>query len=50
LQNRFDPDDSSPLGLSKVTNRAVATSKKKKTAKLEEQEQGAVEQTSPSEG
>ena len=42
LQNRFDPDESSPLGLCKVANRAAA--KKKKTAKQEEQEQGQEQQ------
>ncbi|MHC4774863.1 MAG: small basic protein [Planctomycetota bacterium] len=36
-QNRFDPDESSPLGLCKVASRAAA--KKKKAAKQEEQEQ-----------
>jgi small basic protein (TIGR04137 family) len=36
LQNRFDPGESCPLGLAKVTSRAAA--KKKKAAK-EEQEQ-----------
>ena len=36
-QNRFDPQESSPLGLGKVTNRAAA--KKKKAAKQEEAEQ-----------
>jgi small basic protein (TIGR04137 family) len=35
-QNRFDPQESSPLGLGKVTNRAAA--KKKKAAKQEEAE------------
>ena len=43
-QNRFDPQESSPLGLGKVTNRAAA--KKKKAAKQEEAEleQEATEQ------
>ena len=36
-QNRFDPEQSSPLGLGKVTNRAAA--KKKKAEKQEEAEQ-----------
>jgi len=36
-QNRFDPDESSPLGLGKVANRAAA--KKKKAVKQEEQEE-----------
>ena len=51
-QNRFDPEESSPLGLGKVTNRVTASAKKKKAAKQEEQEpgteqeQGAAEQTS----
>ncbi|MHC4789567.1 MAG: small basic protein [Planctomycetota bacterium] len=47
-QNRFDPDETSPLGVAKVINRAVATGKKKKAAKEQEeqgQEQGAAEQT-----
>jgi small basic protein (TIGR04137 family) len=38
-RNRFDPEESSPLGLAKVTNRSVATGKKKKAVKQEEQEQ-----------
>jgi small basic protein (TIGR04137 family) len=38
-QNRFDPDESSPLGLGKVTNRAAA--KKKKAVKQEDQEEKA---------
>ena len=43
-QNRFDPEQDSPLGLVKVINRAVATGKKKKAAKQEgEQEQEAAE-------
>ncbi len=41
-QNRFDPDEASPLGLGKVTNRAAA--KKTKAAKQEELEQGQEQQ------
>ncbi len=41
-QSRFDLDATSPLGLCKVTNRAVA--KKKKAAKQEELEQGQEQQ------
>ncbi len=50
-QNRFDPDEASPLGLAKVINRAVATGKKMKAATEEEesQEQAAAEQTPTSE-
>ncbi|MHC4126794.1 MAG: small basic protein, partial [Planctomycetota bacterium] len=48
-QNRFDPDESSPLGLCKVTSRAAA--KKKKAAKQEEQEQKPEEgETAPTPG
>ncbi|MHC4140952.1 MAG: small basic protein [Planctomycetota bacterium] len=36
-QDRFDPQETSPLGLGKVTNRAAA--KKKKATKQEEPEQ-----------
>ena len=35
-QDRFDPEETSPLGLVKVANRAAAAVKKKKAAKLEE--------------
>jgi len=38
-RNRFDPEETSPLGLVKVTNRSTAAGKKKKAAKQEEQEQ-----------
>ena len=38
-QNRFDPDESCPLGLAKVTNRAMATGKKKKAKQQEEGEE-----------
>jgi small basic protein (TIGR04137 family) len=53
-QNRFDPAESSPLGLDKVINRAMVTGKKKKVAKQEEpgqeQEQAAAEKTPASGG
>ena len=37
-QKRFDPEETSPLGLGKVANRAAATGKKKKAAKTEEEQ------------
>jgi small basic protein (TIGR04137 family) len=48
-QNRFDPDENSPLGLAKVTSRAAATGKKKKAAKQQEEGEQQ-EQTEEQEG
>ena len=40
-QDRFDPQETSPLGLAKVVNRLAATGKKKKAAKQAEEGEGA---------
>ena len=42
-QDRFNPDETSPFGLAKVINRAVA--KKKKAAKQEQTQEETAEQT-----
>jgi small basic protein (TIGR04137 family) len=48
-EDRFQPDETSPLGLAKVANRAVATGKKKKAAKQQEEE-GSAEEQAPAAG